>query len=151
MPFRPSLSEITPFFAACLGPGIGRSAFSATFTPTSPEPKRPLNRAAFLLLCKTLADSPLERRGNRQAKRLARLAEQVPCPVRLYRLLVGVIARAARWEKIPGNELGRTALHLIPVKNVVAERPLVKAQGVVRSEEHTSELQSLRHLVCRLL
>src|SRR5262245_63320938 len=27
-----------------------------------------------------------------------------------------------------------------------AERP-----GLVRSEEHTSELQSLRHLVCRLL
>src|SRR5215472_18453467 len=27
----------------------------------------------------------------------------------------------------------------------------VAAQGVPRSEEHTSELQSLRHLVCRLL
>src|SRR5438045_7569218 len=26
-----------------------------------------------------------------------------------------------------------------------------KRRGVVRSEEHTSELQSLRHLVCRLL
>ena len=24
-------------------------------------------------------------------------------------------------------------------------------EGIVRSEEHTSELQSLRHLVCRLL
>src|SRR5258705_4700832 len=31
-------------------------------------------------------------------------------------------------------------------KLTVAEDPLVK-----RSEEHTSELQSLRHLVCRLL
>src|SRR5205814_10328286 len=30
-----------------------------------------------------------------------------------------------------------------------AER--LKAQGADRSEEHTSELQSLRHLVCRLL
>src|ERR1039458_6014214 len=28
---------------------------------------------------------------------------------------------------------------------------LVGADGIVRSEEHTSELQSLRHLVCRLL
>src|SRR5262245_63069365 len=28
---------------------------------------------------------------------------------------------------------------------------LVLAQGGARSEEHTSELQSLRHLVCRLL
>src|SRR5262245_64019687 len=27
----------------------------------------------------------------------------------------------------------------------------IHAHGVVRSEEHTSELQSLRHLVCRLL
>src|SRR5438045_4645788 len=26
-----------------------------------------------------------------------------------------------------------------------------RVQGFVRSEEHTSELQSLRHLVCRLL
>src|SRR5262245_28163530 len=32
------------------------------------------------------------------------------------------------------------------------ERPgRLLAVGVVRSEEHTSELQSLRHLVCRLL
>src|SRR5205814_3688206 len=31
----------------------------------------------------------------------------------------------------------------------VAER--ARAEGRLRSEEHTSELQSLRHLVCRLL
>src|SRR5258705_8130043 len=31
-------------------------------------------------------------------------------------------------------------------------RPESRAEGIqVRSEEHTSELQSLRHLVCRLL
>src|SRR5258705_1850753 len=29
--------------------------------------------------------------------------------------------------------------------------PLRRGRGLVRSEEHTSELQSLRHLVCRLL
>src|SRR5205814_9456838 len=29
--------------------------------------------------------------------------------------------------------------------------PLTVALGCLRSEEHTSELQSLRHLVCRLL
>src|SRR5262245_64163577 len=28
---------------------------------------------------------------------------------------------------------------------------IASAHGLVRSEEHTSELQSLRHLVCRLL
>src|SRR5262245_62945102 len=30
-------------------------------------------------------------------------------------------------------------------------RLLVITEGILRSEEHTSELQSLRHLVCRLL
>src|SRR5258705_4295738 len=29
--------------------------------------------------------------------------------------------------------------------------PVMAAYGRIRSEEHTSELQSLRHLVCRLL
>src|SRR5437899_7119850 len=37
---------------------------------------------------------------------------------------------AARWKSVPRKSPGR---------------------GVHRSEEHTSELQSLRHLVCRLL
>src|SRR5438045_4916402 len=32
-----------------------------------------------------------------------------------------------------------------------AARPREGAQQQIRSEEHTSELQSLRHLVCRLL
>src|SRR5437899_8940485 len=32
-----------------------------------------------------------------------------------------------------------------------AEREVHHQNGVLRSEEHTSELQSLRHLVCRLL
>src|SRR5262245_3378266 len=40
-----------------------------------------------------------------------------------------------------------------PVKliNDAAMQALGSYQGGVRSEEHTSELQSLRHLVCRLL
>src|SRR5438045_4155992 len=37
---------------------------------------------------------------------------------------------------IPGNTSGQTTLTIIPI--------------APRSEEHTSELQSLRHLVCRL-
>src|SRR5437899_4805227 len=32
-----------------------------------------------------------------------------------------------------------------------AARPRAREAGRARSEEHTSELQSLRHLVCRLL
>src|SRR5947199_5150806 len=36
--------------------------------------------------------------------------------------------------------------------NLNAQREVMRGLGVtVRSEEHTSELQSLRHLVCRLL
>src|SRR5258708_39733355 len=35
--------------------------------------------------------------------------------------------------------------------NAAAERSVVKLMGATRSEEHTSELQSPDHLVCRLL
>src|SRR5437899_7769151 len=38
-----------------------------------------------------------------------------------------------------------------PVIRVALERALASGLIHVRSEEHTSELQSLRHLVCRLL
>src|SRR5258705_4123583 len=37
------------------------------------------------------------------------------------------------------------------VRNLKFSRRYFLKQGGVRSEEHTSELQSLRHLVCRLL
>src|SRR5262245_65300181 len=33
----------------------------------------------------------------------------------------------------------------------IEQLPMVEVAEVMRSEEHTSELQSLRHLVCRLL
>src|SRR5437899_5438350 len=32
-----------------------------------------------------------------------------------------------------------------------SQQAAIQATGLARSEEHTSELQSLRHLVCRLL
>src|SRR5947199_1284271 len=37
------------------------------------------------------------------------------------------------------------------VQNVIPHQQPGSLQGAFRSEEHTSELQSLRHLVCRLL
>src|SRR5262245_63086775 len=46
-------------------------------------------------------------------------------------------AEAARAQAV----LHRLHLHVVPVCE----------EGAERSEEHTSELQSLRHLVCRLL
>src|SRR5205814_9178650 len=38
-----------------------------------------------------------------------------------------------------------------PVADVLARVPGARTSATGRSEEHTSELQSLRHLVCRLL
>src|SRR5262245_64089015 len=43
-------------------------------------------------------------------------------------------------QRLPGQEQGVRLL-----------QPRALVREVVRSEEHTSELQSLRHLVCRLL
>src|SRR5258705_5422442 len=39
----------------------------------------------------------------------------------------------------------------VPVEEGVGLQPNLRREVVARSEEHTSELQSLRHLVCRLL
>src|SRR5205814_5770441 len=60
-----------------------------------------------------------------------------------------------------GVEHGRGAVHLGDVGDirvrlgqaarVVGDPPLAAWPSRTRSEEHTSELQSLRHLVCRLL
>src|ERR1035441_9287254 len=64
-----------------------------------------------------------------------------------------------KYTKTRGRVLGFSASSLLPTKYItvkVGKRksnpsyPRVK-RGVRRSEEHTSELQSLRHLVCRLL
>src|SRR5262245_24780679 len=55
-----------------------------------------------------------------------------------------------RWRPAPGLEGGTiTALAVDPLRPDTVFAATVHAG--VRSEEHTSELQSLRHLVCRLL
>src|ERR1035438_9265128 len=41
--------------------------------------------------------------------------------------------------------------HFFEIAQLALGAPDLKALSVSRSEEHTSELQSLRHLVCRLL
>src|SRR5205814_5515551 len=59
------------------------------------------------------------------------------------------ITTSGRWldtpakNEEPSNEVGRAGL-------IVLQNPQPGKTGE-RSEEHTSELQSLRHLVCRLL
>src|SRR5437899_4168665 len=51
--------------------------------------------------------------------------------------------------RLPGTF--QIALGLIDIRLRKHRAHILQAQVVERSEEHTSELQSLRHLVCRLL
>src|SRR5262245_63896368 len=51
-------------------------------------------------------------------------------------------------EGIAVKDVGNMAFAII---QKTVEEVLVVAEETIRSEEHTSELQSLRHLVCRLL
>src|SRR5687768_18337892 len=58
----------------------------------------------------------------------------------------------ARWRRV--QAVARRATPLTTGKEVRALRrlaPLHRANSLPRSEEHTSELQSRLHLVCRLL
>src|ERR1035441_8100211 len=86
--------------------------------------------------------------------RAARVRTQtVPIPrVTLQHALRGRMHRdVARLTKLCVTDR-QHAMHEIDVVTIETQR-LVGTQtgGDVRSEEHTSELQSLRHLVCRLL
>src|ERR1035441_4014528 len=54
------------------------------------------------------------------------------------------VARLGRTKEIPVHKVGRV-LHIESARGGIG-----KGECHVRSEEHTSELQSLRHLVCRL-
>src|SRR5690625_6486645 len=59
----------------------------------------------------------------------------------------------ARREAAPGPAAGHRAPPAVPSRMELAERgrPAGPGPGTQRSEEHTSELQSRGHLVCRLL
>src|SRR5438045_5778149 len=61
----------------------------------------------------------------------------------LFRSLIGAGLPAARAAAVQERSPG--------VKRLVFELEVDVAKARARSEEHTSELQSLRHLVCRLL
>src|SRR5262245_62831522 len=51
----------------------------------------------------------------------------------------------------PGGERGEPGIAAHAADRLAAQRAQDRRAEVERSEEHTSELQSLRHLVCRLL
>src|SRR5258705_1241765 len=63
-----------------------------------------------------------------------------------------MIRRPPRSTLFPYTTLFRSTAARVQDDRAPAQRVVLDHAGVVeRSEEHTSELQSLRHLVCRLL
>src|SRR3712207_7795123 len=64
---------------------------------------------------------------------------------------VGAVRRGHRVDELAG--VPREPAALVPASLVPAGQDVVvlRRVGVVRSEEHTSELQSRQYLVCRLL
>src|ERR1039458_10843788 len=69
------------------------------------------------------------------------------CNVRVFFLM---IRRPPRSTLFPYTTLFRSSRYANPSRGEA--RAYAVANGILdRSEEHTSELQSLRHLVCRLL
>src|SRR5438045_9565417 len=73
-----------------------------------------------------------------------------PAPTEIYTLslhdALPIFVLTCFWSGPNLSDPGRSAQ--VPIRNVSARRG---RDVVLRSEEHTSELQSLRHLVCRLL
>src|SRR5262245_64226335 len=66
-----------------------------------------------------------------------------------------MIRRPPRSTLFPYTTLFRSSIHpcarSVTARAPPARLPALRLKRVERSEEHTSELQSLRHLVCRLL
>src|SRR5205814_6493164 len=74
---------------------------------------------------------------------LGRMGQRLATAVEAYNAAVGSLERQVLPQARRFSELG-----------VTADAPLAPLEPIgqlARSEEHTSELQSLRHLVCRLL
>src|SRR5439155_16381156 len=93
--------------------------------------------------------------AGRTADNLVRIAPALA----FSHLLAGQVAiRRKQWKK--AEDANRRALQIEPTQQVALNNLGVALQGqrrtkealeIYRSEEHTSELQSRGHLVCRLL
>src|SRR5437899_8715477 len=57
----------------------------------------------------------------------------------------------SQWRDVEEQDVLDVALQNAGLDRGTDGNDLVRVHTLVRSEEHTSELQSLRHLVCRLL
>src|SRR5262245_64216023 len=91
----------------------------------------------------TLAERPGDRTPDRMQRLLSRAVWDAAAVIRaVRRFAVAGLDQAAR----DGGRRGLVVGAIDETSQVLGGVPLVQ-----RSEEHTSELQSLRHLVCRLL
>src|SRR3989442_4036070 len=69
----------------------------------------------------------------------------------LFRSLEAIQRDAVAREGLRAQRLDRHRLLQVAVERAVHDAHAAHAQDFLRSEEHTSELQSRPHLVCRLL
>src|SRR5262245_37596491 len=116
-------------------PGLGRRHGPLREAPRA----APMRKRMLRGLRRAAAPSRIGRGPSRRASLLSRQAQDL---VDLDLLLLALdLDRAERADL-------DDALHAVP--GALADEDLTRL-GVGRSEEHTSELQSLRHLVCRLL
>src|SRR2546425_11585107 len=61
-----------------------------------------------------------------------------------------VVARAPK-DGLTGGEVSFEKISVTGTENVMMAASLGRGRTTIRSEEHTSEIQSLAYLVCRLL
>src|SRR5262245_44663156 len=92
------------------------------------------------------------------ALRIRSLARQAGVSIRFRPFLLGPKFKAQGWQTSPfnlyevkGRNMWRDLQRICADLSIPFQRPEPFPQNSLRSEEHTSELQSLRHLVCRLL
>src|SRR6266404_5468369 len=90
-------------------------------------------------------------REMRVDEALAATGYWIPPIVILVLLVAGLIAAMASQERLSRRRFERRyRSNRLPADAMFRER-VVRAHNALRSEEHTSELQSLAYLVCRLL
>src|ERR1035441_3893049 len=110
------------------------------------------------LICCHVSESGLSRRIPRDPARGildgdATTEETVPLFRKLAATFLFAVAAAAAAQTTPAQKMAATILQQRPIVPSPPGGPAASMgyeEGVLRSEEHTSELQSLRHLVCRL-
>src|SRR5438045_6022035 len=102
-------------------------------------------------ICKRGSEN-LARPADRMAGHLCVEGRQFSPPVRSLRSCIGSI-RGNSFETIAPQESLLWRKIFEPRGQAQAAREAIESRSLIkkRSEEHTSELQSLRHLVCRLL